>query len=226
MTRIAVALPISGMSQAERERRAAYIGSLVPDGVDFELLTSPTSPKFLDASEHFGDAVDAAVDFFAGLDAANYAVAISAGALDPGLDRLRTASPIPVIGPGEASLYVASVVGRRLSVVTVDEFAVAATQQFLDAVRNKPPIASVRSMEMPVREILEDLPRGRARLVDGCRRAVNEDGAEALYLGSMTLGTLGVAEELQEALGVSVFNPWPISVAVAAQCLQAAAPAA
>ncbi len=226
MTTIAITLPISGMSDAERERRAGYIASLVPDGVGFELLTSPASPKFLDASDHFDDAVEAAVGFFAGLDPARYGIALSAGALDPGLDRLRAASPIPVIGPGEASLYVASVVGRPLSVVTVDEFAVAATQQFLDAVANKPPIASVRSMEMPVREILEDLPRGRARLVEGCRRAVEEDGAAALYLGSMTLGTLGVVEELREALGVAVFNPWPISVAVAVQCLEAAAPAA
>ncbi len=55
---------------------------------------------------------------------------------------------------------------------------------------------------------------------------MEEDGAAALYLGSMTLGTLGVAEELREALGVAVFNPWPISVAVAVQCLEAAAPAA
>lgn len=224
MSKIAITVPISGMRPEERDRREAYIRGLLPAGVDIEILTSPDSPRFLDASEHFGDAVDAAAGFYAGLDATRYGVAIAAGGLDPGIERLRAASPIPVVGPGEASMYVASVYGRPLSVVTVDHLAVAATHQFLEAVKVKPPIASVRSMDTPVRVMLDDLELGRGRLIEACGRAVREDGAQALYLGSMTLGTLGVADELQRTLNVPVFNPWPISVAVAVQCLAAAPP--
>jgi allantoin racemase len=222
--KIAITLPISGMDDAERARRDAYIRGLLPDGIEIDLLSSPASPKFLDAAHHFGDAVDAAAAFFATLDASVYGVAIAAGALDPGISRLRAASPVPVVGPGEASMYLAAVAGRPLSVVTVDRFAVAATHEFLAAVPAKPPISSVRSMEMPVSGMLGDLERGRARLIEECERAVTGDGAQALFLGSMTLGTLGVTEALHRSLDVPVFNPFPIAVAAAVQLLQAQPP--
>ena len=70
---------------------------------------------------------------------------------------------------------------------------------------------------------VKSIEGGRTRLVEQCRRAVSEDGAQALYLGSMTLGTLGVSERLQRELGVPVFNPWPIAMSVAVECLVAAA---
>ena len=221
MRKIAVALPISGMDDAERARRDAYIRSLLPAGVEIDLLTSPAAPKFLDAWRHFGDAVDAATEFFAGVDRSDYAVVVEAGALDPGLAQLRAVCPVPVIGPGEASMYIAAIVGRPLSVVTVDEHAVAATHEFLAVVPAKPPIASVRSMDSPVSGMLKDLEGGRKRLVEECGRAVREDGAQALYLGSMTLGTLGMADALQRTLEVPVFNPFPIAMSAAVECLRA-----
>ncbi len=226
MKRIAVAFPISGMSDEERERRAAYIGGLLPPGVEFDVLVSPTSPKFLDAQAHFGEAVDAGAEFFGTLDPSVYAVAVEAGALDPGLARLRAVARVPVIGPGEASMFLASIVGLPLSVVTVDRYAVVATHEFLADLAVKPPIASVRSMEMPVKGMLDDLEGGRRRLIEECERAVREDGAEALYLGSMTLGTLGVVDTLHRSLAVPVFNPYPIALGAAAQYVTAQPPLA
>jgi Asp/Glu/hydantoin racemase len=219
--KIAVALPISGFSADELSRRERVVRSHVPRGVTADIVTSPASPKFLDKQQHFGEAVDAAVEFFRNVDAEEYGVVVSAGALDPGLARAREACPVPVIGPGEASLYLASIFGRRLSIVTVDEFAVVATHEFLAEVAVKPPIASVRSMDLPVSRMVNDLTLGRETLVRECALAVSEDGAEALFLGSMTLGTLGVAGSLQESLGVPVFDPMRIAMNAAAECLYA-----
>jgi allantoin racemase len=219
--KIAVALPISGLSAEELSRRERVVRSHLPPDLVADIVTSPASPKFLDKQQHFGDAVDAAVEFFRSIDPAEYAVVVSAGALDPGLARARAACPVPVIGPGEASLYLASIFGRPLSIVTVDEFAVVATHEFLADVAVKPPIASVRSMDLPVSRMVRDLPLGVETLVRECGLAVSEDGAQALYLGSMTLGTLGVTESLQESLGVPVFDPMRIAMNAAAQCLYA-----
>jgi len=222
--KIAVALPISGLSAEELSRRERVVRTHLPPGLTAQIVTSPTSPKFLDKQQHFGDAVDAAVEFFRNIDPAEFAVVVSAGALDPGLARAREACPVPVIGPGEASLYLASIFGRPLSIVTVDEFAVVATHEFLAEVAVKPPIASVRSMDLPVSRMVNDLALGLETLVRECGLAVSEDGAEALYLGSMTLGTLGVAETLQETLGVPVFDPVRIAINAAAQCVYAMEP--
>lgn len=221
MRKIAVALPISGLSAEELSRRERVVRSHLPPDLTAEIVTSAASPKFLDAQQHFGDAVDAAVEFFRSIDPEEFAVVVSAGALDPGLARARAACPVPVIGPGEASLYLASIFGRPLSIVTVDEFAVVATHEFLAEVAVKPPIASVRSMDLPVRLMVDDLALGLETLLRECRLAVSEDGAEALFLGSMTLGTLGVTETLQQSLGVPVFDPMRIAINAAAQCVYA-----
>jgi Asp/Glu/hydantoin racemase len=221
MSKIAVAVPISGLGADELSRRAQLVRAHLPPDIEAEIVTSPAAPKFLDAQQHFGDAVDAAVEFFANIDPGEFALVVSAGALDPGLARARVACPVPVIGPGEASLYLASIFGRPLSVVTVDEFAVVATHEWLAEVAVKPPIASVRSMDLPVRVMVQDLERGRETLVRQCELAVSEDGAEALYLGSMTLGTLGVADGLRRSLGVPVFDPMRIAMSAAAQCVYA-----
>lgn len=221
MRKIAVVLPISGLGADELSRREQVVRAHLPSDIGAEILTSPASPKFLDAQHNFGEAVDAAVEFFRSIDPREFAVVVSAGALDPGLVRARAACPVPVIGPGEASMYLASIFGRPLSVVTVDEFAVVATHQFLAEVAIKPPIASVRSMDLPVRRMVDDLALGRETLLRECGLAVSDDGAEALFLGSMTLGTLGVTESLQQSLGVPVFDPMRIAINVAAQCVYA-----
>jgi Asp/Glu/hydantoin racemase len=72
-------------------------------------------------------------------------------------------------------------------------------------------------MDLPVSRLLQDLDAGRRRLSEVCTAAVRQDGAQALYLGSMTLGTLGVEAALQASLGVPVFNPFPIAIAAALQ---------
>ena len=226
MSKIGIALPISGLSSQELERRRQVVMALLPGGVDVELLASRAAPAFLDAQHHFSEAVNAAVEFFSTIDPREFAVVVSAGALDPGLARARTACRVPVIGPGEASMYLGWVIGRRLSIVTVDRHAVVATNEFLEHVPLKPPIASVRSMETPVRRIVDDLEHGRTRLLEECASAVRDDGARALYLGSMTLGTLAVTDELQRTLGVPVIDPIRVGVGAAVQCVYAMADSA
>jgi allantoin racemase len=118
-------------------------------------------------------------------------------------------------------MYLASIVGRPLSIVTVDEHAVHAAEGFLAQTVRKPQIVSVRSMDVPVRQIVDDRARGAEALEREARLAVSQDGAQAIYLGSMTLGTLGVAERLRADLGVPVFDPIRIVARAALELLVA-----
>lgn len=111
-------------------------------------------------------------------------VLILASGLDPGLAAVREAAAVPVVGPGESSLFVASVVGRRASIVTVDEHAVAATEAFLKQAPVRPEIVSIRSMDTPVREIVSDLEKGRNALSCEVTAAVRDDGAGTVVLGA------------------------------------------
>lgn len=223
MKTIGLYVPISGFSEDELRHREQIVRTLIPEDVTVRTLSSGGSPQWVESTNGFPDAIQEAGTFLRNMTPGTCDVVIAAGALDPGLPKAREACPVPLIGPGEASLFIASIYGRPLSIVTVDEFAIEAMTPFLEQTACKPPIASIRSMQLPVKTILQDRSVGVAALRRECTIAVRQDGAEALFLGSMTLGTLGITAELQGELGVPVFDPLRIAVAAAVQCIQAVA---
>lgn len=217
---IGVVNATSGYSDEERALRRKEFRRHIPEDVELVFESIEGGPQFFDRGEQFGEAITAAERFFSTFDWSRFGVMIWSGAIDPGLHGVRALSPIPVIGPGEAALYLASIWGRPLSVITVDRHAVEVTGALLKRVVAKPPIASVRSMEVPVRQIVQDREAGRDAIRREAAIAVNEEGAEVLYLGSMTLGTLGLDDELKADLGVAVLNPIKVAARTALEALE------
>jgi allantoin racemase len=218
--KIGLLIPTSGYTPEELDRRVALAAARVPADVEFVVAVPPDAPEFLDQGKDFGRAISAAGDFVRGVADSGVDVIIASGAIDPGLAQVRAAVQIPVIGPGEASLYAASVVGRPISLVTVDEHAVVTAKRCLDNVVAKPEVVSIRSIEVPVREVMKDFERAREALRRECKMAVAEDGAEGIFLGCMVFGTLDIADELRSSLGVPVFDPFAISIDTAYQVAQ------
>ena len=217
--RIGYATATSGYKDGEQARRAAILESLLPPGVEIEPIALP-GPEFLDRAEDFDTAIAAAAEWAQNVPADTYDVIISAGALDPGLPILRGLTPMPVIGPGEASLFLGHALGRPLSIVTVDEHAVAKSQGFVEQTATKPEIVSIRSIDFPVRRIVSDLDGGRDAVRRTARDAVESDGAQAIMLGAMTLGTLGLDAELRESLGIPIINPVLAAIQAAVAALR------
>jgi allantoin racemase len=220
LKRIGMVLPTSGYAPAEINRRQRLIERYLPAGAEFRILVPPDSPEFLDEAHHFGEAISAAGALVQTLSPRDYGAVILAGALDPGLSAARSLSPVPVVGPGEASMFLAWQIGRPLSIVTVDEHAVAATGTMLDTLALAPPITSIRSLQMPVRTVMQDFEAAGARLRDACTKAVREDGAQAIFLGAMILGMLPISDSLQGDLDVPVIDPVRVAVAMAVQLAQ------
>jgi allantoin racemase len=194
--------------------------AMLPSGIHLEAVSLP-GPEFLDRAEHFDQAIAAAAEWAATIPAGRYDVLVSAGALDPGLPQLRQLAPVPVVGPGEASLFIGFVLNRPLAIVTVDEYAVAKTHDFVRQTAVKPEIISIRSIDFPVRRIVSDLDGGRAALRREARQAVTADGAQSIMLGAMTLGTLGIAQDIREELGVPVINPLEAALSAAVATVRA-----
>lgn len=219
MRTIVYYLATAGYNEAERERRLAEMAPFVPDGYRIEFVSAPKGPEFLDRAVDFDTAISAVADHISTLSPDKYDAIIEGGALDPGLHDARRLARVPIIGPGEAGLFVAAIGGLRTSIVTVDEHAVAAARRFVDQTTTKPEIASIRSMNTPVRTIVSDLERGREALVREASAALREDGAEAIYLGSMTLPTLGLTKMLREELNVPVYDPLRIAIQTAVEVI-------
>ena len=131
---------------------------------------------------------------------------------DPGLDAFRELISIPIVGPGEATALVASSLGHRFTIVTVTNSVIAATERQIRNVGVGEKLASVRAVEIPVLELHED----RTKAIDATIRegsiAIEKDRADTLIVGCMSMGFLGIAEEVSHQLGVPVLNPGKVAL--------------
>lgn len=127
---------------------------------------------------------------------------------DSGLSALRSRLTIPVTGPGRASFFLAADLAKRFSVVTMWPqwhwiYEKLALETGLGA-----KLASIRNIG--VRPDTHELLTGKeeivfARLEAECRKAIDEDGADAIILGSTTMHQSH--RYLSERLEVPVLNP-------------------
>ena len=133
---------------------------------------------------------------------------------DPGVEAGREMVSIPVIGPAEASMHLAAMLGQGFSVVTVLERLIPFFHQRAAEIGVSEYVASLRAVNIPVLELSE---RGRAveALVDESTRAVREDGAHVIILGCTGMAGLATAVE-QGLVGAGIADVPVIDPAVAA----------
>jgi len=127
---------------------------------------------------------------------------------DPGLDALRELLTIPVIGPGAASLHLAAQLGTRISVLTAAGRGLGRIAARLRALAIAELLASVRGIDLSVMDLAKQTPGALDRAAEAARTAVEQDGADVLVLGCMSMAFLpGICEALNERVGVPVVNP-------------------
>ncbi|UCG00962.1 MAG: aspartate/glutamate racemase family protein [Candidatus Heimdallarchaeota archaeon] len=131
---------------------------------------------------------------------------------DPALYAAREIAKIPIVGPGEASLALAYIIGHKYSVLVVLKKVIPRFENKIRMYGFSERLASVRSIEIPVLQ-LENEEKTFDTLLAEARKAVEEDGADTLILGCT--GMLGVAKELQETLGIPVIDPTVASLKMA-----------
>ena len=137
---------------------------------------------------------------------------------DPGLNACREAVSALVIGPSQASMHMAALLGHRFSFITVLErlrpmIANLAAQYGLTQ-----SYASFEAVDIPVLDIEGNLDKVTDSLIECGLRAVKQAHAGALILGCT--GFLGCADAMSKALSeagfrVPVIDPIPLSVHLA-----------
>ena len=85
-------------------------------------------------------------------------VIINCGA-DPGLLPARELASIPVVGPAEAMMHLAAILGRRFSVVTMLEWDVLLNERLARRYGLEGSLASVRPVNIPTLELGRDQER-------------------------------------------------------------------
>lgn len=140
---------------------------------------------------------------------------------DSGLYALRSRLTIPVIGPGLVSYAVATMLGKRFSIVTMWDRWRHLYEKNLDTYHLWQKCASVRAVNIP--PDVEALFAGKeeemfAKLTEEARRAIDEDGADVILLGSTTMHQAGAY--MAEHLPCPVINPGPVAIKMAETLVQ------
>jgi allantoin racemase len=131
---------------------------------------------------------------------------------DSGLAALRSRLDIPVIAPGMAAFHMACMLGKKFSVITMWDEWFPLYEKTLTEYHLWPRVASLRSIK--TRPDLKELLEGKeevvfAKLEAEARRAMEEDGADVIVLGSTTMHQSHTY--LAERLPIPVINPGLVS---------------
>lgn len=143
---------------------------------------------------------------------------------DPALAEGRECVSIPVVGPCETSMHLAAMLGYKFSVVTVLEEAIKVFEELANKYALGSKLASVRSVDIPVLELEQDLERTQKRMVEESIRAIREDRSHAIMFGCT--GMTGCVEAVSKGLSdqgynIPVIDPLPTAVLMAATLVDA-----
>ena len=123
---------------------------------------------------------------------------------DPGLLAAREIAIAPVVGIAEAAMHLATLVAPRFSVVTTLERTCIIAEQLTERYGMTRHCASIRATEIAVLELDDPASDALERISAMCRRALEDDGSEALILGCA--GMADMARTLSSELGVPVLE--------------------
>ena len=132
---------------------------------------------------------------------------------DSGLAALRSRLTIPVIGPGLVSYAVAIMLGKRFSIITMWDRWRHLYEKNLDLYHLWDKCASIRAVNIP--PDVEALFAGKEeemfrKLTDEAQKAIDEDGAGVILLGSTTMHQAG--DYMAAHLPAPVINPGPVAI--------------
>lgn len=198
-------VPGTGLAESERSRRERIANELTVGDVTVDSVDADGPSSIESCVEDTWSAVGVMETLWAVRDEYD-AVAIGCFG-DPGLRPARELVDVPVVGPSEATLHTAAQVADRFSWLTILPATVPKSRARAHELGLADRLASVRSVDAPVESIDHDSDRLVERMVETGRLAVEEDGAEALIPGCMSLAFMQVHDEIADRLGVPLLDP-------------------
>ena len=192
-------LIINPNSSVEMSAAIQNVAEIYANG-DFELKTVPTpnAPEYID---YYIDQAIAAPGMMQIVkeNEAEYDAFIVACHCDPNLDLLKQITDKPVVGIGEASMKLATMLGHSFSVVSAGKHSIPNKRALIHKYGLDNDCASVRGPKDDF-----DDPTVEGPYLNAAQIAMEEDLAEVIVLGCA--GFAGMSEKMSAELGVPVLD--------------------
>jgi len=118
---------------------------------------------------------------------------------DPNLDAIKEMTRKPVVGIGEASMKIASMLGHRFSVISDNIHSIPNKELLVSQYLLKDALASVRAPQDKMRGLSDE-----EKYLQTAQLAMDKDMAEVIVLGCAAM--TGLDKPLQDKLGVPVLD--------------------
>jgi len=194
------------------ERRRGLLVQYSAPGTEIGVEDVPSGPASIESMYEEYLSIPATVERALELEQEGWDAIVLGCYGDPGIDAFRELISTPIIGPGESTALIAASLGHRFSIITITESVIAFTERQIWNTGVGEKLASVRAIGIPVLQLHEDRDRAIEATVEHGQAAIEEDRADTLIVGCMSMGFLGIAEAVSEQLGVPVLNPSKVAL--------------
>ncbi len=193
-------------ARAELERRHLFLVERAPERCLVSLARTDGGPPSVESEEDEASAARAVVEELPALAALGFDAVIVGCFGDPGVEEARELVDFRVVGPAEASFRAAVDAGGPFAVLTVVDEVIPLIRRRIEAAGLSREALSVTAIDVGVHDLRPHRERVAGRLAEAGREAIDE-GAQALVLGCMSMGFLGLDRTLAASLDVPVVNP-------------------
>jgi len=127
--------------------------------------------------------------------------------LNPGMHAAKENVNIPVIGPGEAAIHLALMIGNGFSIIDPGprKYISYMPPEQVRMMGVSTRFISERGAGVAVLDITKNLKRTTRMVAEQAKLAVEQDGADVIVLGCT--GLVGLAPRVQDIVGVPVIDP-------------------
>jgi allantoin racemase len=169
-------------------------------GEHFEVSCLPTAeaPKFIETREDEVLAAPGMINLVRE-NSDKFDAFIIACHCDPNMDVIKEITDTPVVGIGEASMRIASMLGHRFAIIQTTEESVPLKEALVRKYQLEKGLASVRSPRDISPEFSDE-----EKYMAAARTAIAEDRADVIVLGCA--GLTGLDKKMQKELGVPVLD--------------------
>ena len=202
-----VAFLIGDYPGEERERREQVARSYATDAIEVGIVpvVGITAYKAGNSPAELQLVAPAFINAFRAAEQQGYDAAVPLGTLDLAVDAARSAVDIPIVGPAEAMLHIACLLGNRFGVLVYSDSSLVLCRRIVKQYEMTHKIAGWKTSGFALPDIIANREQFLTNFVSRARQLVEEDGADVLLPMGITQCPVHIRPDwLSNELGVPV----------------------